>query len=879
MAGFIALPGLAGAQTPAAPVTGAVVASTLANGMRIVLLPNRLAPVVTTVITYGVGSNDDPAPGIAHATEHMLFRGTHDVSAGQFADIAERAGAQYDAETTNTDTRYYFNIPSSYVGLALRLEADRMNGATIAASAWKTERGAIEQEIRARESIPGWSVVMKMRKAFFGDTPYASDAGGTVTSFEKMTAADIARFYKAWYHPNNATLVVAGNIDPAALLAQIHTIFDAIPSQVLPAHTAINVAPLKATTIDAGVAELPVPVVGIAYRFPGLRDPDFAVSEVLITALDSGRGALFDLTAKGQVLGAFGVSSAFNEVGIAEVAAVGPPGVQPSALEATVGGVIAGYRATGIPDDLVQAAKIRLLSTQSYRQASISGLAFAWAGALSAGQQSPDFDYDAIARVSTDDVNRVLRTYMDSQKQIAILLAPKKTTSMPKIDPRAGVENVKYTSDKHEALPHWAVAYFQAPLQAPHDGDLTVIHLPNGLSFTVRNATFSPVVVLRGEIRTSPDLYQPAGKDGVASLTDNLLPWGTTTYDRKSYQAQLDNIAANVSLGSDFGMTVQAKNFDEGVRLLADGMLHPAFPQAAFEVLKRDDAQSLAALASQPGTQASIAQINALYPPGDPRRRRATAQTMSAVGIDDVRNWFRFSYRPDLTTIALVGDVSPEHARATVTKYFGDWKAVGKKPTFKYPVIKPSKSQNFTVSSSASVQASVTLTQVINVHPKNMADRIALELANTILSGQGTGSLLFRDVRTAKGYVYSIDSSLDIGKTSSTFSVEFASDPSNARKAEAEAVAVIRRLQNVPLPLEDVQRAKALLLAQQVLPLESYSGVASNMLDDATSGYTRNDSDLYWAMLLDTTPTQLRDAMRKWIDTSRFVRVTVQPGA
>jgi zinc protease len=109
----------ASAQPPA-DANGAVRA-TLANGMHVILLPNRLAPVATTIVSYGVGSDDDTAPGIAHATEHMLFRGTTTLSGGQLADIAARMGAEYNAATTFQYTLYYYKLPSPYVDVALRI--------------------------------------------------------------------------------------------------------------------------------------------------------------------------------------------------------------------------------------------------------------------------------------------------------------------------------------------------------------------------------------------------------------------------------------------------------------------------------------------------------------------------------------------------------------------------------------------------------------------------------------------------------------------------------------------------------------------------------------------------------------------------------------
>jgi predicted Zn-dependent peptidase len=119
---------------------------------------------------------------------------------------------------------------------------------------------------------------------------------------------------------------------------------------------------------------------------------------------------------------------------------------------------------------------------------------------------------------------------------------------------------------------------------------------------------------------------------------------------------------------------------------------------------------------------------------------------------------------------------------------------------------------------------------------------------------------------------------MSIGRSESTFTITFASDPKNVDRAQAAAIADLRQLAETPLPEVDVQRAKALLLAQRVLPLDSYGGVASDILDDAQYGLTTGDADWFWTQLLSTTPTQIRDAMRRWIKPDHFVRVIVAPG-
>jgi zinc protease len=213
-----------------------------------------------------------------------------------------------------------------------------------------------------------------------------------------------------------------------------------------------------------------------------------------------------------------------------------------------------------------------------------------------------------------------------------------------------------------------------------------------------------------------------------------------------------------------------------------------------------------------------------------------------------------------------------------VERYFGTWHRSGARPSFDYPEVKARTGKSVTVTSPSATQTQVTMAQVIDVHRGDPA-YIPLELADTVLSGEGPGSILFRDLREKNGYVYDVSSDMNIGQTSSSFSVDFAADPKNVERASAAVVADLARLQTTLIPVEDLQRAKALLLAQRVLPLDSYQGIASNILDAAESGTTRSDDDAFWAQLLQTTPEQVRAAMRKYVQPSKFTRVIVAPSS
>ncbi len=884
LASILLVPNAAPAQvvSPApaasAPAEAAgVVRETLANGMRVIVLPNKLAPVVTTFVSYGVGSDDDTLPGIAHATEHMLFRGTTDVSAGQLADIAARIGAEYNAFTTDQYTLYYYKFPAAYADLVLHLEADRMANAAIRAHDWATERGAIEQEIRAQESQPFHAVSKKLRERFFAGTPFAIASAGTVPSFEKMTADDIRAFYRTWYKPSNATLIVAGDVNPQQTLAEVHRHFDAIPPGEVPARKPIDVPPLASSSLEEAI-DFPVGAGVLAYRQPGSNDADFAASRVLAQVFSSGRGALADLTATGKTLGVLSFTNQYPEMGAGFLMAIPARGSTPQAAQALVAAVLADYKTNGVPTELIDAARTRLLSEQAYQQSSISGLGLAWADANALHRTTPDAIYAAIANVTAADVNRVLRTYYTADHQLSIVLTPKPSSTVPKTDPSAGVEHVGFTPTMHEPLPAWAQAALKAPLRAP-SGEIGARphRLANGVRYAVRRETAAPTVVVRGVIRTSPLLYEPKGKDGVHLLVDALLPWGTATYDRKGYEAQLDAIAATASLGETFTLRVQSKDFERGMELLADGMLHPAFAPPAFAIVRANTMQSVALANKLPKTKADLAERLALYPPGDPRRRDVTEQTIAASSLEDAKRYYRFAFRPDETTLAIVGDVAPDRAGAAIRKYFGAWTATGAPPSFRFPLrMAAKKARTITVKVPTNVQSEVTLKQVFPMR-RDDADYVPLLLANTMLSGEGTGSLLMEELRTHRGYVYTADSDFSVTGTGAEFSISFSSDPKNVGRANAAVVAMIKRLQSAPLSAVELQRAKALLLAQRVLPLDSYAGVAADMLAGVKDGYANSDETWFWNALLRTTPVQMQHALRR-IDPDHFVRVIVEPG-
>src|SRR5678809_284930 len=210
---------------------GDVTRATLDNGLRVVIVRDPLAPVATVMQNYLAGANETPAgfPGMAHAQEHMAFRGCAGVSADQIAAIYAQLGGLNNADTQQTITQYFATVPSADLEVALRVDAACMRDMVDSDAEWKQEKGAIEQEVARDLSEPTYKFITRLNQVMFAGTPYAHDALGTRESFEKTTGPLLKAFYRRWYAPNNAILVIAGDVDPVATLAKVKELYGAIP--------------------------------------------------------------------------------------------------------------------------------------------------------------------------------------------------------------------------------------------------------------------------------------------------------------------------------------------------------------------------------------------------------------------------------------------------------------------------------------------------------------------------------------------------------------------------------------------------------------------------------------------------------------------------
>jgi zinc protease len=855
-----------------------VVRATLKNGLRVVIVPDNLAPVATTVVNYLVGSNEAPDgfPGMAHAQEHMMFRGSSGLSADQLAKISAAMGGNFDADTQQTVTQYFFTVPAEDTDVALHIESERMRGVLDTDPLWDKERGAIEQEVAQDLSNPEYVFYTKLLTAMFSGTPYQHDALGTRPSFDKTTGADLKKFYDTWYAPNNAVMVIAGDVDPQKTLAEVKTLFDDIPSKKIPERSQVKLNPVTSQTLNLDT-DLPYGLDVISYRAPGTASPDFAAMTILGDVLSSQRGSLYALVPEGKALDTGFQYGPLPQAGVAYAVAVFPQGGNGPGLVDQVRQVISDDLKNGVPADLVDAMKRREVASEEFQKNSIEGLAMEWSGALALeGRQSPEDDIRAIQKVTVDDVNRVARQYLAENGSITAILTPQPSGAPVSSKSFGGAEALAGNPNGAVALPEWA----QDAVTRMAIPDLTihpvVSTLSNGIKLIVQPETISNSVTVVGEIKNNADLETPEGQDGVSNVLSQLFPYGTQTMDRIAFQKALDDIAADESAGTNFSLSVLTPDFDRGVALLAENELHPALPEEAFQVVQQQTAQSVAGELQSPDYLTQRAFQQALFPKTDPSLRQSTPATISALKLPDVSAYYQRVFRPDLTTIVVIGNVTPENAKTVIEKYFGEWKSAGPPPPTDLPPVANNPAGVVAVPDKSRVQVNVQLGETLAMNRFN-PDYYALELGNHVLGGGFYATRLYQDLRENAGLVYSVNSSFSVGRTRGVYSVNYACDPQNVSKARAVVERDLKAMRTEPVGGDELRQAKAMLLRQIPLAESSEGSIAGGLVSRSLIGLPIDEPIVAARHYVELTPEQVRAAFEKWFRADDLVQVTEGP--
>ncbi|WP_227429651.1 M16 family metallopeptidase [Psychrobacter sp. I-STPA6b] len=361
---------------------------TLDNGLKVIIKEDHRAPVVMSQIWYRVGATDEPADqgGISHLLEHMMFKGTDKVSSNDFERLIAKFGGQNNAFTSYNYTGYYEMFPANRLGLALELEADRMQNLQFDPEAFASERQVVMEERRQRtDDNPMSRSFEQFNLIAMPDSPKGESVIGPMSEIQGLTLAQLQHWYKTWYAPNNATLVIVGDVDPHKALAQVKHYFADIPASKLPTRPSVHQAGFRGYQQTVRKESVQVPVLLMGFNVPSLTsttnssdDTAYALA-LLQDILDGGLSARFEsrLVRQQNLLASIGSSySAFDRGdGLFLIQASPREGVSLAETEDAILAEIERLKTTPITQEELARARTNIVSGLIYSQDSVEGQA------------------------------------------------------------------------------------------------------------------------------------------------------------------------------------------------------------------------------------------------------------------------------------------------------------------------------------------------------------------------------------------------------------------------------------------------------------------------------------------------------------------------
>ncbi len=856
----------------------------LPNGLKVVVIEDHAAPVAQVHIWYRFGALDETPgkTGLAHALEHMMFRGTHDISSAGLDDMTARLGADVNAETENEVTHFYFVIPADRVDTIVHLEADRMRGLKLAPADWNLERGAVLEEYAEKHSNPVSSFIFDVNQRVYPKSRLGGTSLGEKADIIRATVADLRKYYDEWYHPNNATLVVTGDVHADDVFADAERWFGKIPAAKLPERRQYALHPAT-NVVYTMPSSYPYTMVDEAYAAPGNAKPyehDQVRNDVALGAMFNPRGPFRSLVERGLVLAYDPTPLEDRRASVVHILLIVAPGHTAAEVRAAYEATMADVLKRGLDPDLFAASKRSELASMTYARDSIVGLGDAiGANMVFPGDTDPS-QFDALyGAITRDEATAVARRVYAKANVVATLRpgpTPPENAQAPSNVTASVSDNFgSRTSNGPLVQPGWMKAALAKPLTLSSAVDPVETTLPNGLRLLVQRVATNPTVFIDGVVRTS-STFDPPGKEGVGQVTSALMDWGSAKYDYDAQRKIADDRAADVSFGLEFSAHGRASDFGTLLDVLADDVRRPALPADHFDLVRTQLAGFANRRAMQAGYEAQRLFNAALYPAGDPALRVPTDRTIGNVTLDDVKAYHAQFVRPDLTTLVVVGDVDPQAVVAEVQREFGDWSASGAKPDPHLPAIPLPSPQTRVVTTAAQ---DVTVELGAPALPRSSPDFDALTLANTIYGGGSLESRLFREVREQRGLVYGASSSIEANRDRGTFTVSFSAIPSKIDAAETLVKAELRRMQSDPVTSDELARAKTRVVATQLIAEQATSAIAGDLLriglDDLPTSYYATLASRYAAI----GAADVQHAAQTYFHPDNLVEVRIGPPA
>ena len=874
----------ASAQSPSATPTKVtsvegITEYRLSNGLQVLLFPDNSKPTVTVNVTYMVGSRNEGAgeTGMAHLLEHMLFKGTqkHKEIMGELS----AHGNDFNGSTSWDRTNYFETVPASDADLrwALEMEADRMVNSRVAQSDLDTEMTVVRNEFERGENSPDQVLEERVLSTAFLWHPYGRSPIGTLSDIEKVPIEKLQAFYRNYYQPDDAMLLVAGKFDPDKTLAWITENFGQIPKptrKLLPTYT---VEPTQ-----DGEREVFLRRVGdhqsvmMAFHVPAGSHSDSPALDVLSGILsEAPSGRLYKaLVESKKAVSADAENYSLHDPGVEMFSATVAKDKSLDDAEKTMLSVIDGLIKEPPNKEEVDRARTRLLKNIDLQLNNSGRVGLVLSEWGSMGDWRLLFlNRDRIEKVTPEDVARVAKQYLKPANRTIGRYLPEAQPDRSVIP--ASPDIVSELKDyKGKAAIEDGEVFDPSP--ANIEARTTRITLPSGLKLVLLpKKTRGGTVVANLQLHFG-DEKSLVNKGAAPRMAGSLLMRGTQKHTRQQLQDEFDRIKAQVGVtGTLTGAAARIDTVRAGLipalQLAAEILRQPSFPESDFEQIRQAAIAQLESGRSEPQTMASIAMnryLNAAYPPGDPRYALTIDESidqLKKVTLDEAKKFYTDFYGASNAELAVIGDFDSAEVRRVAEELFSSWKS----PT-PYSVIKRSWTKLNPVDNSleAPDKANAMFYAVTtNNMDQQDPDYPAMVLADRIIGGDEKSKLWVR-IREKEGLSYGVNSSYRAGPQEkyASFAAGASAKPENVDKVQAAFKDEIAKVVSTGFTAEEVATAKIALMQERQLSRSQDNQLVGLLVSQAELGRTmQRESDLE-KKINDTTPEQLSTTFKKWVD-------------
>jgi predicted Zn-dependent peptidase len=405
----------------------------LDNGLHVILHEDHHTPIVVISVMYHVGSkNERPdRTGFAHFFEHLLFEGTANIARGQYDKHVERAGGTLNANTSRDRTYYYEILPSNQLDLGLWLESERMLHAKVDQIGIDTQRSVVKEERKQRfDNQPYGTVLEETTKRAYSIHPYQWSVIGSMDHLDSATEEDYKSFYETYYVPNNAVLVVAGDISKEDAKASIHKYFSGIPRGLSEIHAERpNEPPLEAEVRDVVFDQIDLPAVVQAYRIPAMGNPDFYALDLVSKLLCEGESSRMHrslVDEQEKALAIYNFPMALEDPGLIITFGIANMGVTAEELEKAMDEEIERLKSEIISESECEKLKNQIESNFISRYRSLSGIADSLASYYTYYKNTHriNTEIEHYLTVTKEDIHRVVNQYLRNENRVALHFLP-----------------------------------------------------------------------------------------------------------------------------------------------------------------------------------------------------------------------------------------------------------------------------------------------------------------------------------------------------------------------------------------------------------------------------------------------------------------------